>query len=934
MTTAAVVALGGLFSGCGNDVDLSGGSTAEFNIVQNYENAFITRFGQPDSAQTWGFGEPSASTRAVVDHPYISDGGYTYNAQVALAWEGVDAAVASGTPQSSFDFMNNFATWHDSGWEDKYYDVHGTVVPSDLSEEFVAAATQVIVGTTDQPGLIPEKENNLAKAQSTGYSIVTTGGPVALTPIYHNSNSGDRLSYYYYPVGQKPTAEQIKTMPKYSLGEMSNPSQGGETHLYNNTYSLVYVDASGNCSYDFPANYVINFVISNTWGGQSAEIYQSGGVTTASEASSLTRVGLYALPNGETIQSGTERDVINDKVRIKFGNSTISTPSKFAETRKGSIANTSFNDGTLDNSNFKDYIPGNGVKGSLNGNSTCYYFKVKNDGYLRVGVHQNGGQIKVYKSNNTLELSSSSNWTSTDFTELTNANTDNQIESPSSNDGIIGFPVKNGYVYAVYSDNGELGYYGYHYHWSRYNIDVAEDKPMPAWGEADCGTIFNQSEWGFQYINVMLGRASASTPVYFSATKPGDGNHPITDFPYLTEGNGNNGGFRADATTYFIRPKEAGVLRVAVKLNKDKTMKVLDLGEWGWYNTSGTEIISDYKSKTDPYYGTYDFDVQANHVYAVYAEGSKLGFFGCEFLQRSSTGGTSSTSDIVKKTISTKPDYYSDGTLNQEVHSSTALGYGLPGFGKSSSVTDPHTSHAAVFQGKIGDDDITFVGFEDWVDFDFNDLVFAVTGTKTEEPQEPIVIPDPEEEETTDPGTFVCRIVAEDLTVGENSDFDFNDVVFDVFWDASKSQTTIRLRAAGGELPLYVAGHEVHKEFGYNSSYPIINTGWDGTIDYEKRYVDFTIDGVYNTRAAANDIPVMVTKRGEDKDLIDILLTARTGKVASKVCVGRDYEWCSERLDIDKKFRKGDDKLFSGYVKGTYGDDWVGGTAWYQLRDK
>lgn len=61
MTTAAVVALGGLFSGCGNDVDLSGGSTAEFNIVQNYENAFITRFGQPAETQTWGFGEGAAN---------------------------------------------------------------------------------------------------------------------------------------------------------------------------------------------------------------------------------------------------------------------------------------------------------------------------------------------------------------------------------------------------------------------------------------------------------------------------------------------------------------------------------------------------------------------------------------------------------------------------------------------------------------------------------------------------------------------------------------------------------------------------------------------------------------------------------------------------------------------------------------------------------
>ena len=56
------------------------------------------------------------------------------------------------------------------------------------------------------------------------------------------------------------------------------------------------------------------------------------------------------------------------------------------------------------------------------------------------------------------------------------------------------------------------------------------------------------------------------------------------------------------------------------------------------------------------------------------------------------------------------------------------------------------------------------------------------------------------------PSGFVCRIIAEDLTVGENSDFDFNDVVFDVIDNGA----TIRLRAAGGELPLYVAGQEVH----------------------------------------------------------------------------------------------------------------------------
>lgn len=911
MTVMAAITLGGLFAGCTKDADLSGGqNTAEFNIVQNYEKAFITRFGQPAANQTWGFGPASAGTRAVVGQPYVSVGDYTYNAQMALAWEGVDAAIESGTPQSSFDFMNSYAAWHNSGWSDRYYDVHGTVVTSELSDEFVAAARQVIVGTGDQPGLIPENVNNLAKAQSTGYSIVTTGGPVTLTPIYHYSNSGDRLSYYYYPVGQKPTAEQIKTMPKYSLGEMSNPSQGGDTHLYNNTYSLVYVDANGNCSYDFPENYVINFVISNTWGGQSNEIYQSGGVTTTSEASSLTRVGLYALPNGETIQSGTERNVIDGKVRIKFGNSTISTPGKFAATQNGSIANTNFNGSTLDNSNFRNYIPGNGVKGTLNGNSTCYYFKVKNVGYLRVGVHQNGGQIKVYKSKSALDFSTSSNWTSADFTELTNANTSNQMEMPSSNDGIIGFPVDNGYVYAVYSDNGELGYYGYHYHWSRYNNEPAEDKPMPTWGEADCGTIFNQADWGFNYINVMLGKVSASTPVYFSETKPGDGNHPITDFPYLTEGNGNNGGFGADATTYFIRPTQAGVLRVAVKLNKDKTMKVIDLGEWGWYNTSGTEVISDYKSATDPYYGTYDFDVQANHVYAVYAQGSKLGFFGCELLTRN--GSTqSSVSVIEKRTISTKPDYYSDSDMNAEIHSTT-FGYGVGGYG----VTDPHTSHTAVFQSKVGDEDITFVGFEDWVDFDFNDLVFAVTGTKTEIPQDPIVIPeDPDDpDEPEEPGTFICRVIAEDLTVSDNTDFDFNDVVFDVY-----SNGVIRIRACGGTLPLKVDGQEVHGLFGKGTG-EMINTGWDGEIDYINRYHDIEYSGgnVADV-AAANLITVEVYKQNQW-----ITLMAPVGEVASKIAVGEDYPWCSEREDIDSKWRLRDGtKTFSDFVKGiTIGNDW------------
>ena len=62
MTVMAAVAFGGLFTGCSKDVDLSG-NTAELDIVKNYEDAFVARFGQPHENQTWGFGEVVTGTR-------------------------------------------------------------------------------------------------------------------------------------------------------------------------------------------------------------------------------------------------------------------------------------------------------------------------------------------------------------------------------------------------------------------------------------------------------------------------------------------------------------------------------------------------------------------------------------------------------------------------------------------------------------------------------------------------------------------------------------------------------------------------------------------------------------------------------------------------------------------------------------------------------
>ena len=931
MTGLVAVALSGLFSGCSQEIETGVETTPEFNILQNYENAFVARFGQPAEDQDWGFGSVSG-TRAVVQTPYVTPSKKTYNAQMAYAWEGVEAAKASGTAEGTFSDMSDFAAWNNSGWGDQFFDVHGTVVSSasSISDETIAALTKVIVGNGTTQGLIPEQVDNRSKALSTGYSIVTKGGPVTLTPIYHNSNSGDRLSYYFYPAGSKPSAAEIKKMPKYSLGNMSDPQHNGETHIYRNTYSLVYVDANGNCSYNFPANYVINFVISNTWNdyhGDTDKIYQEGGITSTSGGSESTEttVAKYAMTVGQTVQCGDEVDTPNapnDKLRIKFSKAPVGTTT--TTTAAPQFAAPVVGPTIYCRSTYTRYTEGNGVKGTLTGGSTCYYFKANKTkennnktSLLHVAIRMNGGTLKVCEIGD--------DWNGTGSTPVT---FEQKNWSNETNTGVCEFSVKEGKVYAVYAENGLLGYYGYTC-MDQYGSEVIEDKPLDQYsgGPYDCGTVFDNPSIGFSYIHVKLGKGSTVTttttpdPINFKTAKAGDSAHPIEGYTYYTEGTDQNGGYDPGCTTYYIRPKEAGILRVAYRLNTNKVLHVEDLGQWGWDNTSGTTLIRTTKDASNPFYGTFDINATANHVYAVYAEGSKLGFFGCELIQvTQGEAGVTSTSQVVWKNIPRTPDYYSDGDLNTEIHT-TGYGYGR-------SDVAANTSHTAVFKGTVDETEYTFIGFEDWIDFDFNDVVFAITGTTPEKPQDPIIIPD-DPTPSDDPGTFVCRIIAEDLSVSENSDFDFNDVVFDVFWDSATSTTTIRLRAAGGELPLTVAGHEVHKEFGFANSYPLINTGWDGTMDYEKRYTDFTISGVYNTRELAKGIEIWVTKKGKDEELKNILLTAEPGKVASKICVGRDYEWCRERQDIDDKFHKADGtRLFQQYVTKNLGDDW------YKLRGK
>ena len=154
------------------------------------------------------------------------------------------------------------------------------------------------------------------------------------------------------------------------------------------------------------------------------------------------------------------------------------------------------------------------------------------------------------------------------------------------------------------------------------------------------------------------------------------------------------------------------------------------------------------------------------------------------------------------------------------------------------------------------------------------------------------------------------RIIAEDLAGGK-SDFDYNDVVFDVMLDnyyntpetgyQNMLAAKITVLAAGGTMPLYIGGkengREVHELFGVSTK-TMVNTH-NGTVS--KRPVSFVLilrnSLQWNETYNLNQIPVVVeTPNG------DITLETREGNPAEKICVGTTYSWSNERESIKNKY--------------------------------
>ena len=164
----------------------------------------------------------------------------------------------------------------------------------------------------------------------------------------------------------------------------------------------------------------------------------------------------------------------------------------------------------------------------------------------------------------------------------------------------------------------------------------------------------------------------------------------------------------------------------------------------------------------------------------------------------------------------------------------------------------------------------------------------------------------PAEEVKIENSDYDIRVIAEDLNAASttdkvNSDWDFNDVVFDVkYLDTPVDGNNVKIRvvAAGGTYPLYVAGQEVHALFG-KSPNVMINTkasAYGSSYETQELPVFYIKDD--NARSSNGKSIMVEVDKGSGK----IEMTAEVGKPAAKIGVSPNFNYCMERVDITTQY--------------------------------
>lgn len=164
--------------------------------------------------------------------------------------------------------------------------------------------------------------------------------------------------------------------------------------------------------------------------------------------------------------------------------------------------------------------------------------------------------------------------------------------------------------------------------------------------------------------------------------------------------------------------------------------------------------------------------------------------------------------------------------------------------------------------------------------------------------------------------TSSYRVIAEDLSANQGSDFDFNDVVFDVDPDENGNGATITILAAGGIWPLEINGEEIHQKLipgiqktvkytldgvEYNC-YPMINTGVTdekGAFTDSKPTIRVTTGNWNTDDNIRNSIKTeIVLKVFKYDDTTGTELFANEGEAACKILVDKNFKVNSERNNI------------------------------------
>ena len=156
---------------------------------------------------------------------------------------------------------------------------------------------------------------------------------------------------------------------------------------------------------------------------------------------------------------------------------------------------------------------------------------------------------------------------------------------------------------------------------------------------------------------------------------------------------------------------------------------------------------------------------------------------------------------------------------------------------------------------------------------------------------------------------MVEDIIDSNLASVKNSDWDFNDAVFDVRFDywSGKKCAVITLHAAGGTKYLTIGGQgtngkEVHEALGVETG-TMVNTGNGATRPVAIFRIPVA-DNVDN----ANQIPVYVGAQE---------LTAQQGEATQKLCVPTDVKWMKERVQFINTYDQ-----FKDYVNKNKPEDW------------